>query len=336
MAHKQNKLMNNEAEILDGFEASSIEEAVARLEAGDIVAFPTETVYGLGADAVNALAVAKVFETKKRPHFDPLIVHVGEKDWIYRYVETVPPKAARLIEHFWPGPLTLILKKKDLIPHIVTAGLTTVGLRMPSHPVALDLIRKLGRGIAAPSANPFGYMSPTRATHVAAMFRDTPLMVLDGGNSSFGIESSIVSVSGDTVRLHRHGAVSVEDIEEVVGRVVEKEENGSCESPGELPYHYAPLRPLRIIASPEEITNPHSSYLAFDGAPSLQVARYTRVLSESGDLREAAARFFSHLIELDREDVEIIYADSIPERGLGRAMMERLRKASRKYLHITR
>ena len=323
-------------EILDGFKLPSIERAVQALKTGDVVAFPTETVYGLGADALNALAVAKIFEIKKRPHFDPLIIHVGEKDWIFRYAETVPPKAALLIEHFWPGPLTIILRKNSLIPDIVTAGLPTVGIRMPSHPVALDLIRHLGRPIAAPSANPFGYMSPTKASHVAKMFRDEPLIVLDGGNSSFGIESSIVSVTGTTARLHRHGAITLEDLSSVTGPLHEKAEDGSCESPGELPFHYAPHKPLKIISSLAGITNPCSSYLSFTKPVGRPASRYVRTLSETGDLREAAARFFSYLIELDREDVDIIYADEIPETGLGRAIMERLRKASKKHLHIIR
>lgn len=318
-------------EILDGFEHSSVERAAGLLEAGDAVAFPTETVYGLGADALNALAVAKIFEIKKRPHFDPLIVHVGEKDWIFRYAEDVPPDAVRLVERFWPGPLTIILRKKSLIPDIVTSGLSTVGIRMPSHPVALDLIRTLGRPVAAPSANPFGYMSPTKAAHVARMFREEPLVVLDGGSSSYGIESSIVSVIGSTTRLHRHGAISLEDLTAVTGPLQEKAEDGSCESPGELPFHYAPHRPLRIVSSPAEIRNPCSSYLSFRKPVGEPASKHVRVLSENGDLREAAAAFFSSLIELDSGDVDVIYAEKVPEIGLGRAIMERLRKASKKH-----
>jgi L-threonylcarbamoyladenylate synthase len=324
-------------EILDGFKLTSIERAVQVLQNGDTVAFPTETVYGLGADALNALAVAKIFEIKKRPHFDPLIIHVGEKDWVFKYADTVPPKAFQLIERFWPGPLTIILRKNSIVPDIVTAGLSTVGIRMPSHPVALDLIRRLGRPIAAPSANPFGYMSPTKASHVARMFKDEPLMVLDGGNSSFGIESSIVSVSDGLIRLHRHGAISLEDLSSVIGPLCEKKaEDGSCESPGELPFHYAPHKPLKIITTIEDIKNPQSSYLSFKKPSGQPASRHVKILSENGDLREAAARFFSCLIELDREDIDIIYADKVPETGLGRAIMERLRKASKRPLHIIR
>ena len=324
-------------ELLDGFDPSSITRAVKVLKNGDIVAFPTETVYGLGADALNGLAVAKIFETKKRPHFDPLIIHVGAKEWIFRYAEAPPPKAVRLIERFWPGPLTIILRKEALIPEIVTAGLPTVAIRMPSHPVALDLIRRLDRPIAAPSANPFGYMSPTKAEHVGKMFSHTDLIVLDGGASSFGIESTIVSVSGDRARLHRHGAITVEDLIPVIGPLDEKGEDGLCESPGELPYHYAPHKPLTIVTSLEDIRNPRSSYLSFQRPAVQPKAKYIRVLSEDGNMREAAAHFFSYLIDLDREDVDIIYAEEVPETGLGRAMMERLRKASKKWQpHIVR
>ncbi|HEY3278854.1 MAG TPA: L-threonylcarbamoyladenylate synthase [Syntrophorhabdaceae bacterium] len=323
-------------EILDGYLPASIQRAADLLTRGELVAFPTETVYGLGADALNSLAVAGIFELKKRPHFDPLIIHIGEKEWLRRYARSVPPKAAELASRFWPGPLTLILEKNDLIPDIVTSGLPTVGIRMPAHPVALELIRRLDRPIAAPSANPFGYMSPTRAAHVAAMFKDTPLLILDGGDSAFGIESSIVSFPSDSVRLHRHGALTAEDLTCAVGPLMEKKNDGSCESPGELPYHYAPHKPLVIVESIGEAKNPRSSYLSFKELSRNPEVRHIRTLSPKGDLREAAANFFSFLIELDREDVDVIYAEKIPESGLGRAMMERLHKASRKYLYITR
>ena len=317
-------------ELLDGFDTLAVERAVTLLRAGEVIAFPTETVYGLGADAYNAAAVAKIFELKKRPRFDPLIVHISRKEWVADLARSVPPKAARLMDRFWPGPLTLIMEKTDLIPDIVTAGLQTVGIRMPGHPVALDLITKLGRPIAAPSANPFGYMSTTTARDVAHLFRHGLPLILDGGPASYGIESTIVSVRDGVVRIHRHGSVSAEQLTEVIGKVVEKEGGAPCESPGELPYHYAPHTPLRIIRTPSEITVGNSAFLAFRQPPTPVGARHVRVLSANGDMREAAARFFSSLIELDGTGSEIIYAEAIPERGLGRAMMERLRKAAKK------
>jgi L-threonylcarbamoyladenylate synthase len=321
--------------ILNGFEHSSIEKAVEILKKGDVVAFPTETVYGLGADALSPYAVAKIFETKKRPRFDPLIVHIGDRDWISAIGDYVPPEAEKLIDRFWPGPLTLILKKKDAIPDIVTAGLSTVAIRMPSHPVALELIRGFNGPIAAPSANPFGYISPTSAQHVAKMLGEDVPLILDGGSSNYGIESTIVSFNEGRTYLHRHGAISFEELSATVGFVYEKEKNNTCEAPGQLPYHYAPIKPLKIIHAIDEINDIRSSFLAFREPSETPISKYVKVLSSLGDMREAAANFFSYLIELDCDDVDIIYAENIPEMGLGKAMMERLMKASKKYRYIT-
>jgi L-threonylcarbamoyladenylate synthase len=322
-------------EFLNGFEHSSIEKAVRILKDGNVVAFPTETVYGLGADAMNSYAVAKIFEIKKRPKFDPLIVHIGHREWISEIADYVPPEAKKLIDRFWPGPLTLILRKKDAIPGIVTAGLPTVAIRMPSHPVALNLIRSFGNPIAAPSANPFGYISPTNAQHVAKMLGDDVPLILDGGSSNYGIESTIISFNEDKIYLHRHGAVSYEELSATAGPINEKERNNSCEAPGELPYHYAPIKPLKIIHTIDEIADARSSFLAFKKPLKTPNSKYVKVLSNSGDMREAAANFYSYLIELDRDNVDIIYAENIPETGLGKAIMERLKKASKKYMHIT-
>jgi L-threonylcarbamoyladenylate synthase len=318
-------------ETVNGFEPSSIKRAVKILMEGGVVAFPTETVYGLGADVFNAYAVAKIFEMKRRPRFDPLIVHICRKESVSEIVREVPPVVERLIDRFWPGPLTVILKKKGAVPDIVTAGLETVAVRMPSHRVALRLIEELGRPIAAPSANPFGYMSPTRAAHVATMFKDKSILVLDGGDSTFGIESTIISVQNGQVHIHRHGAVTVEELSEIAGTVEEEKGDGTCQAPGELPYHYAPHKPLRIVSSSKDIKTEESSFLAFQIPRTTPLSRHVRILSERGDMREAAANFFSCLIELDRDDVKLIYAERVPETGIGKAMMERLKKASRKY-----
>lgn len=317
--------------IFDGFDPGSVERAARLLASGEVVVFPTETVYGLGADAFNPVAVAKVFELKKRPRFDPLIVHIARKDRVSSLASDVPPLARELMDRFWPGPLTIILRKKEEVPDIVSAGLGTVGIRMPGHEVAIRLIEELGRPIAAPSANPFGYMSTTRASDVASLFDSRLPMILDGGPSSYGIESTIVSVLDGRVRLHRHGSVPLEELEKVVGPVAEKgHDDPTCESPGELPYHYAPHTPLRIVTGPDGIEVGDSAYLSFREPASPVRSRLVKVLSEQGDLREAASRFFSSLIALDREGVKIIYAEKIPERGLGKAIMERLRKAAKK------
>ncbi len=317
-------------EILDGFDVTAIERAVSVLRGGGIVAFPTETVYGLGADVFNAYAVAKIFEVKRRPRFDPLIVHVSDKDSVYNLAQHVPAQAAKLMETFWPGPLTIIFEKQDRVPGIVTAGLSTVGIRMPSHPVAQGLIKTLGHPIAAPSANPFGYVSPTRARHVAKMFAHRVSIILDGGNSRFGIESTIISIHDGIARIHRHGAIPVEEIVDAGIEVLEKSQDGTCEAPGELPYHYAPRKPLKIIDRIEEIEIETSSFLGFAERDQGPRSKHVKYLSLKGDMREAAANFFSHLIDLDKDDVDIIYAERIPERSLGKAMMERLEKASKK------
>ncbi len=316
--------------ILDGKDERSIAEAVRLLDEGKVVAFPTETVYGLGAVAYNSYAVTKIFEVKKRPHFDPLIVHLDGAQKLGEYVENIPADAEKLIRVFWPGPLTMIFRKRPVIPDIVTAGLPTVGIRVPSHPVALELIRMLGKPIAAPSANQFGYMSPTRVHHVTRSFTERVPLVLDGGNSQHGIESTIISFHEKGVFIHRHGAVAIEELSEHV-RVIDKEKTAICEAPGELPYHYSPLKPLRLVDSPTDVRNPRSSYLAFREPCPTPNSEHVRVLSPTGDHREAAANFFSFLIELDRDDVDIIYAEKIPEKGIGRAIMERLRKASKRH-----
>jgi len=317
--------------IRDGFEAGAVDDAAALLRKGEVVAFPTETVYGLGANALDPVAVARIFELKERPRFDPLIVHIADRAWVERLASPIPDKARLLMDRFWPGPLTIILKKREIVPDIVTAGLPTVGMRMPKHPIALRLVDCLGAPIAAPSANPFGYMSPTTAGDVASLFDSRLPLILDGGPCSYGIESTIVSLVDGQVRLHRHGSIAVEELAGLLGTLPERgPDKGRCESPGELPYHYAPHTPLRIVASLGEILTEKSCFLAFAKPASRVGSRHVRVLSEKGDLREAASRFFSCLIDLDRLGMEVIYAEKVPERGLGRAIMDRLKKAATK------
>lgn len=241
-------------EIIDGYLPGSIQRAARLLQEGDVVAFPTETVYGLGADGTNPLAVARVFELKKRPHFDPLILHIADRDWVYRFARYVPDEAAVLMDRFWPGPLTLILEKSSVVPDIVTAGLPTVAVRMPMHDVALHLIKETGRPVAAPSANPFGYISPTSAVHVADMLGDNVSLILDGGRCAYGLESTIVSFGpNSSVRVHRYGAISIEELKELIPHLLEKQHGPIPEAPGELPYHYAPHTPLKIIDSIEAV-----------------------------------------------------------------------------------
>ncbi|MEN6616396.1 MAG: L-threonylcarbamoyladenylate synthase, partial [Syntrophorhabdus sp.] len=248
-----------------------------------------------------------------------------------RYVLDIPLEAKKLMDLFWPGPLTMIFRKKPVIPDIVTAGLPTVGIRVPAHPVASALIRSLGKPIAAPSANPFGYMSPTRVRHVERAFAQNVPLILDGGDSRYGIESTIISFADGGVIIHRHGSITAEELSGHVKIVERQAQPDICEAPGEMPYHYSPLKPLRLVRSPADVRNERSSYLSFRKPQGEIRAKHIRILSPSGNIREAASNFFSFLIDLDRDDIDIIYAERLPEEGIGRAIMERLKKASRRH-----
>ncbi len=304
----------------------SIVQAGLALRSGGVIAFPTETVYGLGALAFNPVAVARIFEIKGRPHFDPLIVHVHDREMLGRVVAVVPRAAERLIERFWPGPLTLVLRKQPEVPGIVTAGLPTVAVRMPSHEFARSLLKEVGAPLAAPSANPFGGLSPTRAQHVAAGLGEQVDLIIDGGPSEHGLESTIVALEPEAVLL-RPGAIPVEAIEEVAGRLA-RGRGGPPQAPGGLPHHYRPRTPLRLIDP--RLVPAHERSLA--GALALRGAfegyAAVRVLSRDGDLREAAARFFEALHQLDSLALERIDAQPLPENGLGLAMMDRLARAA--------
>jgi L-threonylcarbamoyladenylate synthase len=308
----------------------NLERAAALLRSGAIVAFPTETVYGLGGAAFDVRAVARIFEIKQRPTFDPLIVHVADEAMLARVARDVPDAAQRLIERFWPGALTLVLRKQDEVPGLVTAGLDTVAVRMPAHPVARALIALAGIPVAAPSANPFGYLSPTRAAHVARMLGDRVDLILDGGAATHGLESTIVMLEPQPVLL-RHGAIAAEEIEAVSGPLArELSDDASPLAPGRLPQHYAPSIPIDI-AAPESLTRAeraNAALLAFDTA--VEGYRAMRVLSPRGDLREAAANFFEYLHELDASGASRIVAAPIPARGIGEAIMDRLLRASKR------
>lgn len=306
-----------------------LDRAAATLRDGGVVAFPTETVYGLGADALDATAVARIFEIKKRPAFDPLIVHVLDEAMLRLVAETISPAAAKLADRFWPGPLTLVLPKRTEVPEIVTAGLSTVAVRMPAHPVARALLERTGRPLAAPSANPFGYLSPTRAEHVARMLGDRVDLIIDGGPATLGLESTIVRLAG-RAELLRRGAVAAEEIEAVIGPLQAPAPGAETAplAPGGLPQHYAPATPIRIVefARVPRDERAGAAALAFNQVPPGYA--HVRVLSEKGELREAASRFFECLHELDDVRPTRIDAEPLPEAGLGASMMERLRRAA--------
>jgi len=297
---------------------ASVAQFAALLRAGNIVAFPTETVYGLGADATNSDAVLKIYDTKGRPRFNPLIVHVADLPMAERYVVFSP--IARKLAQVWPGPLTLVLpRRRDAgLSDLVTAGLETVGIRIPDHPLALELIRAAGRPLAAPSANPSGRLSPTTAAQVRVGFRDI-VPVLDGGPSRSGVESTILAVDGDNVTQLRAGALPRDEIEAALGRSIAVAKPGSAvAAPGMLASHYAPNAALRLDAATPE---PGEAYLGFGPGAA------TRNLSPTGDLREAARNLFAMLHELDAEAQKIAVAP-IPHTGLGEAINDRLRRAA--------
>ena len=319
---------------------SSITRAAELLSAGQLVAFPTETVYGLGACALDENAVARVFEAKNRPRFDPLIVHVADASQIESLVAEFPDVAVRLAERFWPGPLTLVVPKSDAVPDLVTAGLQSVAVRVPAHPVARELLDACQVPVAAPSANRFGAVSPTTAAHVIESLGDRVDYVLDGGPCRIGLESTVIGVTERRLVLLRPGGLPVEEIESVVGFPVVPPDHGDTTesakpSPGMLSRHYAPRTPIRIV-KPEQF--PH---LAADSAGqrcgALLVAEPTgdvefaavEVLSSSGDLTECARNFFSSLRRLDAQSCDVILATPFPEHGLGRALNDRLRRAAR-------
>jgi len=309
----------------------SIKKAAALIRAGGVVAFPTETVYGLGADGLNPEACARIFEIKGRPRFDPLILHECSVARARRLFSKVPAAAEKLMRKFWPGPLTLVLPKARAVPDIVTSGLSTVAVRVPANRFALALIKASGRPIAAPSANTFGRLSPTTAAHVKKQLGDKPDLILDGGKTPIGVESTIITFEGGRPLLLRPGGLPVEEIEKTAGPVSLKAGTaGKPAAPGCLKKHYAPKARLRLIAPGQAVTpSRRAAYLAFSRRPAGKWAA-VKVLSRSGDLREAAAGLFGALHRLENSGAVTIYAEKVPPHGLGRAIMDRLRRAAAK------
>jgi L-threonylcarbamoyladenylate synthase len=321
------------AQILDGTDPRAIETAAVALRAGDLVAFPTETVYGLGADALNERAVAQVFAVKNRPHFDPLIVHLPDQESALQYVLHVDRQALALMEQFWPGPLTLVLRKKPAIPDLVTAGLDSVALRVPAHPVALALLRAVERPIAAPSANPFGYVSPTTAMHVQELLGEKIKLILDGGPCAVGVESTVCALIDEDAIILRPGGVTVEEIGAVIGPVkMASTSQADTRSPGTLPRHYSPHVTLQLLQPGEPLPRPRLGerigLLLFTERQGIEGYAAVEVLSPRGNLVEAAANLFAALRRLDSVRLDRVLIESVPEQGIGRAIMDRLRRAA--------
>jgi L-threonylcarbamoyladenylate synthase len=307
--------------------------AVELLHKGEAVVLPTETVYGLAADALNPIAVAKIFEAKGRPRFDPLIVHLPDQGWLEKVVE--PPAQDRqlilqLAEKFWPGPFTMVLPKRDIVPEIVTAGLDTVAVRISAHPIFSEIVQAFGKPLAAPSANRFGRISPTIAKHVLDELDGHIPLIIDAGPTTHGIESTIVAVRDGKIDILRRGPITSEQLS-AFGAVSIATEREKISAPGQLPSHYAPKTPLRIVDDLESITplaNQRCALLAWNPIKNDKRFATIRNLSEHQDLREAAANLFRYLRELDALDVDLIVAERVPLEGLGAAILDRLQRAS--------
>jgi L-threonylcarbamoyladenylate synthase len=317
-----------------GERATAAARGAELLRSGSPVALPTETVYGLAADAFNEEAVAKVFEAKERPRFDPLIVHLPGPDWLER-VARIDQESRDLIEkltaQFWPGPLTLVLPREKIVPDIVTAGLDTVAVRISAHPVFGEIIRALDAPLAAPSANRFGRVSPTTAQHVFDELDGRIPLIIDAGPTLHGIESTIVAVRDGRMELLRRGPVTAEQLA-VFGQVVFTKAVARPEAPGQLPSHYAPATPLVLVDDPSSFDAPAGKkcgLLAWHASARAGQFAETRELSSRQDPREAAANLFRCLRELDRLNLDLIVAEKLPDEGLGAAINDRLRRASK-------
>jgi L-threonylcarbamoyladenylate synthase len=312
---------------------TDIQLACKHLNSGDVVAIPTETVYGLAANALNEAAVLQVFEIKNRPFFDPLIIHLPSVAHISDYVVDFPEPLRVLADQFMPGPLTLLLTKKELIPDLVTSGLNRVAVRVPAHPLAQALLEQLDFPLAAPSANPFGYVSPTSAQHVYDQLQGKLPYILDGGSCAIGLESTIVGMEGDQITVYRLGGMPIEAIEEVVGSVVlQVNQSSDPKAPGMLKSHYAPRKPLIFcslaVAHTYIDSEKRQGVIAFDKAIEGIESEFQILLSRDGDFREAAKNVFHALRLMDQMDIDQIIAIQLPDRDLGRAINDRLRRAA--------
>lgn len=310
--------------------------AKALLENEELVAIPTETVYGLAGNIYSEKAINAIFETKQRPKFNPLIVHIAHIDYLQTVVSDIPEKAKLLAEAFWPGPITLVLPKKNIIPDLITAGKPTVAVRIPNHPVTLKLLNHLDFPLAAPSANPFNRISPTKAEHVEDYFKDKIKMVLDGGPCKKGIESSIVGFENGEPIIYRLGSTSLEDIEAIVGTIKIKNLKSEIlnpEAPGMLARHYAPRTKTILTDSLDKVIaeykNKRIGLLIYNDIINDQIVDYKIVLSERQNLQEAASKLFDALHELDNQELDIIIAEKLPDFGLGKSINDRLERAAK-------
>jgi L-threonylcarbamoyladenylate synthase len=305
------------------------------LENDDIIAIPTETVYGLAGNIYSETAINKIFSTKKRPFFNPLIVHISSINELKNIAKNIPEKALLLASKFWPGSLTLVLEKQNTILDLITAGKDTVAVRVPNHELTLTLLKSLSFPLAAPSANPFGCISPTIASHVADYFQFEIPMVLDGGSCSNGIESTIIGFENANPILYRLGSISVEEIEAVVGKItIKTSEENTPNAPGMLSRHYAPTTKTivveNVLAAIELNSDMKIGLLLFKNAIQHESVLKSEILSKNGDLKEAASNLYKAMHSLDKQCLDVIIAEKFPENNLGNSINDRLKRASKK------
>jgi L-threonylcarbamoyladenylate synthase len=307
-----------------------IEAGVKVIKEGGLTAFPTETVYGLGADALNAEAVRKIFIAKKRPYQDPLISHVASIDQAANLVKEIPETAKKLMDAFWPGPLTLVLPKHPRVPDIVSAGNPTVAVRMPHNRIARMLIERSGTPIAAPSANSFGKTSPTTAKHVIDQLHGRFDAIIDGGACRVGVESTVLSLVSQTPVLLRPGGVTIEEIEQVVGpiEIDSGKKHEHFDSPGMFPSHYAPNTPMIVVDDPQQYRHERHIAIMLFHPPRVEYAGTVFMLSQTGSDSEAAAGLYRTMREIDEGQYRLIVAERLPQKGMGIAVNDRMGRAS--------
>lgn len=314
---------------------TNINKAKKALINDEIISIPTETVYGLAGNAYSETALKKIFLLKNRPFYNPLIVHIKSADFINNVAINIPEMAMKLAKEFWPGPLTLVLEKQKHIPYLVTAGQDTVAIRVPNHPIALALLEKLEFPLAAPSANPFGSISPTTAEHVLNYFGDQLKIILDGGECSKGLESTIIGFENNHPVLYRHGSISIEEIEVCVGKVIIKTNNDNKpNAPGMLSRHYAPSTDTYLTNNVVDLLKTFHEkkigLLLFKNQILHKKNIVQEVLSKTGDLKEAAKNLYAALHRLDKSNLDIIIAEKFPNEGLGKTINDRLERAIKK------
>lgn len=313
---------------------NDLELAKKILKSGRLVAIPTETVYGLAANALDQKAVSRIFEAKNRPTFDPLIIHVGALEEFNTYVKNVSKELLDIAFNFCPGPLTFLLEKQTVIPDLVTSGLSKVAIRIPNHPLSLSLLKSIDFPLAAPSANPFGYISPTNAAHVFDQLKNKVDYILDGGQCEVGLESTIIGFEKNKLVVYRKGGLSIESIKEVFsGDIVIKNHSSSHpEAPGMLKKHYAPNKKMRVFSNSKQISGDISKigFLGFNRFLAELPVENQFILSQNSSLKEAASRLFLGLRWLDSLEIDTVYIEMLPEIGLGMAINDRLRRASAK------